>query len=188
MNLQSLLSFAVKMDEAAHGVKQSSGDRKPQPQSACKTAASGICLIKIIAHLGKLGICHTNPGIINVYEKIYSVTFRAESDTDINATLFCELNGIFRQDLQDMGNFFCVSDQDSRYFWINIKHDFQLVPVVLHGSHGNDIIQYGCDHIRFPGRSQSTFHDFRIVQHIVDLIGKTFTSLLYGTNTLSYFR
>ena len=46
MGLQTALLAAFKMNEAAHGMKQAAGNRKPQPQPACEAAAAGVRLIQ----------------------------------------------------------------------------------------------------------------------------------------------
>ncbi len=170
---KTLLLFTVKMYKPAHGVKQAPGDRKPQPQSAGKTAASGIRLIEIIAHLRKLRICHTDPGIANIYNQVYAIALLPDVHTDINAAIFRKLYGIVQKNLHDMRYFLHIAHQNRRHHRVQIENHFQIVFTALHGCHRNDIIQQRSDHIGFPRRNQRSLHNLRVVQHIINLVGQT---------------
>ena len=85
-----------------------------------------------------------------------------------------------------MGDFLRVSDQKPWYIRIQVKHHLQLTFIALHGSHGNDIIEEGNDHIWFSRRNQCAFHDLCIVKHIVDLIGQPLTCQFYGFHICPY--
>ena len=50
----------------------------------------------------------------------------------------------------------------------------------LHGCHGNDVIEQGIDQVGFLRGGQSTLHDLRVVQHVVDLVGQALSCHLYG--------
>ena len=127
MGVESLLNVAFKMNKTAHGVKQAPGNGKPQPQSSDQTAAPGIRLIKIIAHLQKLGIRHTDSGVSDIDIQIDAVIFRTKADAHVNAAFLRKLNGIFQKDFENMGNFFCVPDENGRYFRVNIENHLELV-------------------------------------------------------------
>ena len=180
MSMQSLMAFAVKVDKSPHGMKQSPGNRKPESKPAGKSAASGVGLIKIITHLHELRIRHTDSGVMDINNQIDSITFLSVSNADVNASFFCKLDRIFQKDLKNMGDFFCISNQDRRSFRLKIKHHFKPMLAVLHGSHGDDIIEYRSNHVGFFRWSQCTFHNLCIVQHVIDLVGQTFASQLYG--------
>ena len=112
MGLHPLIPFAVELDKTAHSMKQPPGDGQAKPQASCKTAASGISLIKIITHLYELGICHTDSGIINIYDQIDAIAFAPGLNADINAALLRKLDRVFQKDFEDMGDFFRISYQD----------------------------------------------------------------------------
>ncbi len=180
LSLESLLFFAVKMDKSAHGVKKPPGDGKAKPQTSGEAAASRIRLIKVIKNMGDLGTGHADSGVADIYDQVDPVAFFSILDTYVESAFFCELDGIFQKNLKNMGNFFHVADEDRRYLGIQIKDHFQLMFAALHGCHGNDVIEQGIDHVGFFGRGQSAFHDLRIVQHVINLVGQAFTCHLYG--------
>ena len=73
-----------------------------------------------------------------------------------------------------------ISDEDRGHLRINVEHHLQMLPVALQGGHSNHIIQHGGDHILLFCRGQRALHNLRIVQHIVDLVGKTLPRQLDG--------
>ena len=79
-----------------------------------------------------------------------------------------------------MGDFFRIPNKNRRYLRIDIKHNLQMLAVALQRGHGNHIVQHRSDHIFFLGGSQRAFHDLRIVQHVIDLVGQTLSRQLYG--------
>ncbi len=180
VDLQTLLFGAAKVDKSAHGVEQTPRNGKPKPKPSRKSAASGVCLVKIIAHLGQLRIGHADAGIIDVNHQINPIAFRPEVDIHVNAAFFRKFNGVFYQDLQNMRDFFYISDKNCRDLWVQIKYHFQLLLAALHSGHGDQVVKYGNDPIWFFSRDQSSFHDFRIIKHIDDLIGKTLARQFYG--------
>ena len=149
VNLQSLLFFAGKMNESSHSMKQTFGNRKSKSKPSNKTTASRFYLIKIITHLCNLRIGHTNSSIINIYNQIDSVKFSSKINTNIKTAFFCKLDRILQNNLKNMRNFFCISEQNCRYSGCKIKHHFQLMLAALHSSHSNNIIKYRCNHIWF---------------------------------------
>ena len=180
MSMKPLPISAVKVDKSTHGVEQSPGNRKSQSQSACKTAAAGIRLIKIIAHLRELRSRHADSGIINVYDQIDAVVFTSITNADVDAAFLRKLNRVFQKNFKNMRNFFRISNQNGWGSWIKVKDHLQLMLAVLHGGHGNNIIEDGSDHVRFFCRSQRAFYDLSVIQHVVDLIGQALACQLDG--------
>ncbi len=99
MNLKPLLFIAFKINKSPHGMEKPAGDGKAQPQPSGKTAASGIRLVKIIAHLRNLVIRHANSRIIDIDKQISPVIFLAEINIDVNPAFLGKLNGIFQDNL-----------------------------------------------------------------------------------------
>ena len=184
MRLQSLMLLTGKMNKTAHRLQKSPGDGNPKPQSACKAAAPGIRLIKIIKHLINLGVRHADTRIVNINGQINAVALLAAFNADMDAALFRKLDGIFQKNLQYMGNFLRISKQHRRYSGVHIKHQLQVVPVPLHGCHCNHVIEHGSEHILLLYGCQRSLHNLRIIQHIVDLTGKTLAGKLYGMHIL----
>ena len=178
--LKPLLSLALKMDKPAHRLKKPPRNGNPQSKTARKPAASGVCLIKIIIHLGKLGNGHADACIVYVDQHVDTVVLPPVFDTDVDSAFFRKLNGVFQQYFQYMRNLFGVPDQHRRHIGIDIKHHFQLVPAVLHCRHRDHVIEYRGDHIFFLCRCQRPFHDLRVVHHIIDLVGQPLARHLYG--------
>ncbi len=131
---------------------------------------------------------HTDSGIVDIDEEIDAVAFFSEFHADAGAALFGKFNGIFQQNFQDVGYFFRVSDQNRRHFRIQIKDHLQLMPVVLCGGHGNDIVEYGSNPVRLFRGGQRTLHNLRVVQHVIDLAGQTFACHLYGLHPVADIR
>ena len=180
LSLKSLLLFAVKMDKAAHGAKQAPGNGEPQSKPSGEAAASGIRLVKVVAHLGDLGAGHADSGVADIYDQIDAIAFFSIYNGDIDSALFRKFDGIFQKNLEDMGNFFHIADENRRHFGVQIKYHLQLMLAVLHGGHGNDVVKQRVDHVRFVCRGQSSLHDLRVVQHVVDLVGQALSCHLYG--------
>ena len=66
MRLHSLMLLIIKMHKAAHGAKQAPRNRKAKAKAPGQSAAAGMSLVKVIAHLRELGVCHANPSIKKV--------------------------------------------------------------------------------------------------------------------------
>ena len=180
MGVEALLPHAVKMDKAAHGVQKPPGNGEPQAKSAGQAAGSGIRLIKDIVDLGKLVVRHTDAGVADVNDQIDAVSFPAVSDPDVYAALFREFDGVFHQNFEHVGDLLRISDEGCRHLRVNVKHQLQVLPVALQRGHGNHVVQHGSDHVFLLRRRQRPFHDFRVVQHIVDLVGQPLSRQLDG--------
>ena len=182
MRLKSLVSLAVKINKTSHGMEKPSCNRKPQSKTACQTAASRICLIKIIIHLRKLGIRHADPGIPDIYDQIASIMLLTEFDTDVDTAFLRKLDGILHQYLQYMRNLFRIPYENGRKPRINVKHHLQLAPAVLHRRDRKHIVQYGGESVFFLCRGKRAFHNLRIIKHVVDQVGQPSSGHLDGAD------
>ncbi len=188
MRLKPLPVLTLKMNKTAHSMQKPPCNRNAKPKPAGKAAAACICLVKIIKHLVHLGISHTNTRIVNVDCQVDAITFLPAANADVDAAFFCKLYGIFHNDFQHMGNLLRVSHHDRRNLRVNIKNHFQRAAAALHYRHCNNVIQYRSNHIFMHGRRQSTFHNFRIVQHVVNKGRHTLACQLYRKHILLNLR
>ena len=173
VGVEPLLFFAGEMNKTAHGGQKAPSDGKPKPKPAGEAAASGVCLVKDVVHLRQLGVCHADAGVPDIHKQIDAIVLPPGSDADVYAALLGELDGVFHQDLEHVGNFLRVSDEDRRHFRVDVKHQLQVLAVALQGGHGDHVVQHRRDHILLFGGGQRALHDLRVVQHIVDLAGQT---------------
>ena len=188
IRVQALPPLAVKVDKAPHGVEQSPGDGEPQAQPPREALASGVRLVEVVIHLLKLGIRHADSGVVDANNQIDPVIFPPVVYADVDAPLFGKFNGIFRQNLEHMGNFLRVPHKHRRYLGVDIKHQLQMLPVALQRGHGDDIVEHRGYHVLLFGRSQGAVHDLRVIHHVIDLVGQALSRHLNGEHILPNLR
>ena len=139
---KALLRIAAEMNETAHSGQKPLGDGKSKAKPARQAAASGIRLVKDVAHLRQLGIRHADAGIADIHDQIDAVAFPPALDANVDTALFREFKGVLQQDFEHMGNFLRVANKDRRNLRINVEHQLQMLAVALQGGHGNHVVQH----------------------------------------------